>query len=106
MSFLHLKNGTKRNTVRNGHPGCSKAMSDKTPQHLINVMSERWNKKDMVSSMFLQQRLLAIRVNSGSSVQKVVEDLLNRVSRLRYELSAVGEDYPDRTVSSLVLNAL
>ena len=77
-----------------------------TCAHVMNVLTERYHKRDINERCYLQRQLLAVNVQHGSDISKVVEQLLSRVSKLRYDLSLLGEMYEDSTIVSLVINAL
>ena len=77
-----------------------------TCAHIMNILTERYYKRDINERCYLQRQLLAVSVQHGSDISKVIDQLLSRVSKLRYDLSLLGEIYEDSTIVSLVINAL
>ena len=78
----------------------------KTCEHIMHVLTNRYHKRDINERCYLQRQLLAVKAEHGSNISKVVDQLLSRVAKLRYELSLLGELYEDSTIVSLVINAL
>jgi len=80
--------------------------SEQTPQRLLTLLNERYDKADLTKAMSLQRELFSIRVNQGSNIRRVIDDFTNRVAKLRFELSRLGQSFPDETITSLVLSSL
>ena len=59
----------------------------KTCEHIMHVLTNRYHKRDINERCYLQRQLLAVKAEHGSNISKVVDQLLSRVAKLRYELS-------------------
>ena len=57
-----------------------KSIDNKDPAHLLQILSDRYERLDLSEGMHLQRRPLGIRVSSGANLFCVVDDLLNKVS--------------------------
>lgn len=78
----------------------------KTCENALTVLTTRYQKSDLTERIYLQSQLLAIRAQGGSRVAKIIDELLARVAKLRYDLGNLGQTFEDSTITSLVINAL
>ena len=58
----------------------------KTCENALTVLTTRYQKSDLTERIYLQSQLLAIRAQGGSRVAKIIDELLARVAKLRYDL--------------------
>ena len=78
----------------------------KTPQRLLSLLNARYDKGDLTRSMTLQRELFSMQPSHGANIRRVLDDYLSKISKVRFDLSKLGHQFPDESIVSLVLTNL
>ena len=72
---------------------------DQTPQNILQLLNERYDKLDLTRAMGLQRELFNLRVEQGANIAKVINSFLAKLSKLRFDLTNLGYVFPDASIT-------